>query len=116
MTFRAMTLATALLAAGCPDVMLAHGLVVFARAEGDEVVVEAKFANGRPALSGEVRVLDGDGRELSRFSLGPAWPLRFPIGREAASGLTIEVFAGDGHENYWILTPEDVAAGREANR
>lgn len=105
----------ALLTTGWPPVTLAHGLVVFAAVEGEEVVVEAKFANGRPALSGEVRVLDGEGRELSRLALAPDGPTRFPVGPEAAGGLMIEVFASDGHENYWILTPEDVAEGREAD-
>lgn len=114
MSFRAMTFAAALLATVSPAVTLAHGLVVFAAVESDEVVVEAKFANGRPALAGEVRVLDGEGRELKRLELASQGPTRFPIGPEAAGGLVIEVFASDGHENYWILTPEDVARARGA--
>ncbi|MGR3466753.1 MAG: hypothetical protein ACU0CI_02665 [Shimia sp.] len=91
----------------------AHGLNVFASVEGEEVVVEAKFSNGRAPVSGEVRVSDDAGELIETLELGEDGTLRFPLDPvHAATGLLIEVEASDGHDNYWILTPDDIARGQ----
>jgi sirohydrochlorin cobaltochelatase len=33
----------------------------------------------------------------------------------AETGLRIEVEAGDGHSDYWLLTPDDIAHGQATN-
>ncbi|MGF1551249.1 MAG: hypothetical protein ACFBWO_01960 [Paracoccaceae bacterium] len=105
---RALALAAALTLMAMPAA--AHRLMVFASVEGGEVLVETKFSNGKRPAAGRVIVFDADERELRRLDLGPDGTARFPAeGGEA--GLRIEVRTGEGHDDYWILTPEDVAGG-----
>ncbi|MDF1727818.1 MAG: hypothetical protein P1U53_08715 [Sulfitobacter sp.] len=90
----------------------AHQLNVFAFVEEETVVVETKFSTGKIPVSGEVRVLDAQSRLLHTLALEPNGTVRFPLDTEAATGgITIEVTTGEGHEDYWILTPEDIARG-----
>lgn len=105
----ALLVALALWAAPAP----AHQLNVFAYLEAGEVVVETKFSSGRRPVSGEVRVFDGKGRLLSTHALGADGMLRLPLDAlDTATGLMIEVETGEGHDDYWILTPEDIARQR----
>lgn len=91
---------------------LAHGLNVFAFVEDGNVVVEAKFSSGRAPVAGEVRIFDAAGTQIDTRTLGDDGTLTFPLDPAVASGgLTIEVEASDGHEDYWILTPDDIARG-----
>lgn len=93
----------------------AHQLTVFASADCEAVTVEAKFTGGRGAATGEVRVRDGDNTLLRTQTLGDDGTLRLPLAEmDHAKGLLIEVDTG-GHDNYWILTPEDIARGCEEN-
>jgi nickel transport protein len=90
----------------------AHGLNVFAFVEGDTVVVESRFSNGNAPRVGEVRVLDSENRLVMTLPLAEDGTARFPFDpSHADTGLLIEVETGEGHENYWILTPEDIARG-----
>lgn len=89
----------------------AHRLNVFARVAGEEVVVEAKFSNGNPVKGGDVAVYDGAEALLLTVKTDDLGIARFPLQGEA-TGLRIEMDAGDGHEDYWILTPADIAAQR----
>ncbi len=87
----------------------AHQLVVFASVDCEAVTVEAKFSNGNPAQQGEVRVLDGDNTLQTTLQLekdGTAIVLLDSV--DHSGGLLIEVDTG-GHDNYWIVTPEDIA-------
>ncbi|MEM1150230.1 MAG: hypothetical protein AAGI03_06690 [Pseudomonadota bacterium] len=88
----------------------AHGLVVFASVEDcADVVVEAKFSNGNVAKTGDVRVLGEDRAILSELTLGDDGTARVPLDSiDHSAGLILEVDTG-GHDNYWILTPEDIA-------
>jgi len=89
---------------------LAHGLNVFAFVEGEEIVVEAKFASGKLPAAGEVRVFDGAETLLTVIEITEPAPIRLPLeGVPSETGLLIEVDAGNGHTDYWILTPEDLA-------
>ena len=99
----------AAIALALPGIAAAHPLLVFASVEGEEVVVEARFANGQPVRAGAMRVTDADGAPVLQLAISSS-PIRFPLAD--AEGLMIEVDAGGGHENYWILTPGDIAAGR----
>lgn len=86
----------------------AHQLMVFAAVEGQEVVVETKFSNGKVPKTGTVTVYDGEDKVVGSHALSPDGTARFPL-EHADSGLRIEVSTGGGHDNYWVLTPDDIA-------
>lgn len=88
----------------------AHQLNVFAYAEDGQVVVESRFSNGNAPRLGEVRVLDAENVLLMSLPVEEDGTVRFPV--EDAfrdTGVLIEVSTPGGHDNYWILTPEDIA-------
>lgn len=94
---------------------LAHQLNVFAFVEDGVVIVESRFSNGNAAQVGEVSVLDGDGAQLLLLPLDEDGTVEFPLDpAHADTGLLIEVRTGEGHDNYWILTPDDIARGSES--
>ena len=100
---------TAALTVGAAPAALAHQLNVFASTDCEIVLIEAKFSSGRIPVLGEVRVLDGKNTLLLTGELGKDGTLRVPLaGLDASTGLLIEVETGD-HDDYWILTPEDIA-------
>jgi nickel transport protein len=102
---RALGLAT--LVATLPGVAMAHKLTVFASIDCEVVIVEAKFSNGRAAQKGEVRLFDGENELLTTLQLAEDGTARVPLAEvDSPNGLLIEVDTG-GHDNYWILTPED---------
>lgn len=105
------TLAAALLAVVllAPVPASAHGLSVFASAEDGVVLVEARFSGGGPVREGTVRVYDARDRLVLTMPLAPDGTARFELG-ERRDGLRVEVDAGDGHSDYWILTPADLGA------
>lgn len=90
---------------------LAHGLLVSARVEGGEVVAEARYENGNPVVNGTFDVFDGDDALILSVEAGPDGIARFPL-EGAEGGLRVEMDAGDGHYDYWVLTPADIAASR----
>lgn len=91
---------------------LAHQLNVFAFVENGMVIVESRFSNGNLPQVGEVSVLDGEGVELMLLPLQADGTVQFPLDpTHSDTGLLIEVRTGEGHDNYWILTPEDIARG-----
>ncbi len=103
---RALALATAFAAA--PIAAAAHKLIVFASVDCEAVTVEAKFSSGRVAQKGEVRVLDGENELLTTLELMPDGTAILPIDSvDHSGGLVIEVDT-NGHDNYWIVTPEDI--------
>lgn len=110
-----MRLALAALAvAASTATALAHQLNVFAFVEDGEVVVESRFSNGNHPHLGEVRVLDAENTPLLTLPLTEGGTVRFPLDpAHAETGLLIEVTTGEGHENYWVLTPEDIARDAE---
>lgn len=91
---------------------LAHQLSVFAYVEDGSVIVESRFSGGNAPRAGEVRVLDAGNALLFTLPLAEDGTARFPLDpAHAGTGLLIEVSTGEGHDNYWILTPEDIARG-----
>lgn len=109
---RVGTRLAALALVGVATSAAAHQLNVFAHVEQGTVVVESKFSNGKVPILGEVRVLDAANALLMTLPLTDDGTVRFALDPATATeGLTIEVSTGEGHENYWILTPEDIARG-----
>lgn len=87
----------------------AHQLNVFATVDCEAVLVEAKFSNGKNAVAGEVRVLDGENTLLTTLALETDGTSRVPLDSvDHSSGLVIEVDVGS-HDDYWIVTPDDIA-------
>jgi nickel transport protein len=110
---RATVVALALVAA---TAVAAHDLRVFASVSGQEVAVEAKFSSGRVPAGGEVRVFDGADTLVMTLPVGEGGVTTFALPDGAAeTGLRIEVEAGDGHSDYWLLTPDDIAHGQATN-
>jgi len=87
---------------------LAHRLVIYAFVEDDIIVLEAFFSNDAPAAKGTITLKDGQGTVLAEMPLSDSGETRFAIPPGAAEGLAIEVLTDAGHEDYWILTPEDL--------
>jgi nickel transport protein len=107
-------LAAALVAVATPAA--AHQLNVFAFVEDGQVVVEAKFSTGKIPVAGEVRIFDAAGTRLDTLPLDEDGTRTFPLDpAHAEGGLLIEVEVNEGHDNYWILTPEDIARGMETD-
>ncbi|MEM9268525.1 MAG: hypothetical protein AAGA78_06270 [Pseudomonadota bacterium] len=90
-----------------PTLAMAHALVVFAFVDQGEVVVEAKFSNGRAAQAGTVSVFDGANTKLFDLQIVPGETTRFAVDPEAG-GYLIEVKTPNGHSDYWVLTPNDL--------
>jgi len=104
---RVLILAGAIVAV--PLSAAAHRLVVFASVDCEAVTVEAKFSNGRVVKQGDVRVLDGDNALLTTLPLSGEGTATVPLDSvDHSGGLVIEVDTGN-HDNYWIVTPEDIA-------
>jgi len=102
-------LALAGLAIAAPVGAAAHQLVVFASVDCEPFTVEAKFSNGRVTQQGDVRVLDGENNVLTTLKLESDGTARVPLETvDHSGGLLIEVDTGS-HENYWIVTPEDIS-------
>lgn len=104
----------ALIAAFAGTQAAAHDLRVFASVDGETVNVEAKFSTGRLPVAGEVRVFDADETLIETYRVDPDGVTSFPLVDGAAeTGLMIEVEVGDeGHSDYWLLTPDDIARGQ----
>ena len=97
------------LLAMAPSGAAAHQLIVFASVDCEAVTVEAKFSNGRVTQQGDVRVLDGDNTLLTTLALSEDGTARVPLDDvDHSGGLVVEVDTGS-HDNYWIVTPEDIA-------
>ncbi|MEM1389005.1 MAG: hypothetical protein AAF748_13080 [Pseudomonadota bacterium] len=101
--------ALAALVAAVPIGAAAHGMVVFASVDCEAVLVEAKFSNGRAVRKGEVQISDGAGDLLTTVEIGADGTAAVPLDSlDYSEGLLIVVDTGD-HDDYWILTPEDIA-------
>lgn len=102
------TFVMAALALLSPLPALAHQLTVFATVADDMVKITATFANGNPVMSGVLEIRGADDAVLLSQDVDGQWPVLFPVG-DHKDGLRIAVDAGNGHSNYWILTPNDLA-------
>jgi len=96
-----------LLAAGAS----AHGLSVFAWVDGDSLVIESRFSSGSIPQAGTIKLFDGHNEPLADYSINGDAEQRVPL-PDWQSGIKVEVFASDGHANYWILTPDDIRTQR----
>lgn len=90
----------------------AHGVVVFAWVEGDQVHVESKFSGGRKVNGGKVVVLDSQGTELLRGTTDAQGKYDFTV--PAKTDLKILLQAGMGHQGEWTVSASEIEAPGEA--
>lgn len=103
------TVALALICAVAPIGAAAHQLIVFASVDCEAVRVEAKFSNGNAVQQADVRILDGQNTLLSTLPIEEDGTVTIPLDSvDHSGGLMIEVDTGS-HDNYWIVTPDDIA-------
>jgi nickel transport protein len=61
-------------------------------------------------------VLDADNVLLMTLEVGAEGKTQFTLPEGAAeTGLMIEVDVSEGHSDYWMLTPDDIAYGQGTN-
>jgi len=87
----------------------AHQMIVFASVDCEAVTVEAKFSNGNAVQQADIRVLDGENTLQTTVPIKTDGTATVPLDSvDHSTGLVIEVDTGS-HDNYWIVTPEDIA-------
>ena len=93
--------------AGLPARSFAHKLSVFAWVECGNVVVEGKLGGSKRPKQGKVYVYDGEEHLILETELDTDGTARFPL-KDYQTGLKIVVDIGEGHQSFWILTPNDI--------
>lgn len=101
-----------------PAVALAHRVNIFAWTEGDQVVVECAFNGSSKVNGGRIAVFDAvDGKELLQGLTDTQGQFRFAVpeaARAAGHGLRIQVNAGEGHQNQWLMEASEFNAAPTA--
>ena len=90
----------------------AHRVNIFAWVEGDTVLVECKYPDGREVYEGVIRVLDSAGKELLNGKTNPKGEFSFKAPKQ--DDLTIVLEAGMGHRADWPLSKQDLAPAGES--
>ena len=90
----------------------AHRVNIFAWVEGDTVLVECKYPDGREVHEGVIRVLDSAGKELLNGKTNAKGEFSFKAPKQ--DDLTIVLEAGMGHRADWPLSKQDLAPAGEA--
>lgn len=85
---------------------LAHRVVVFAWVEGDTVLTESQFHDGKKVVDGDVMVYDLAGNLLLTGKTDAKGEFSFKIPRP--SGMRIVLGAGMGHQGEWTLSDAEV--------
>ena len=105
------TFAISALLAVAPIGAAAHQMIVFASVDCETVTVEAKFSNGNAVQQAEVRVLDGESELMMTLPIQDDGTASIALADvDHSGGLVIEVDTGS-HDNYWIVTPDDISRG-----
>jgi nickel transport protein len=95
-----------LVVVGVSSSALAHRATIFAWVEGDTIVTESKFSGGRRAVNSQVRVYDGNGREILNGKTDDRGEFSFRI--PEISDLKIVLEAGMGHRAEWLISEAEV--------
>ena len=95
-------------------VSMAHKVNVFAYADGDAVQVEAYFTKSQKVRHGKLIVSDlVTGEQLLAGTTDEQGLFRFrpePAFLKTGHGLNILLNAGEGHQNSWEITTEELAS------
>lgn len=111
--FRLWCMALCLVLAGSPFAS-AHRVNIFAFVDGDAVQVECGFNRSQKVKQGTVEVFDAaTGAKLLQGATDGNGVFRFPVTaelREAGHDLNIRIIAGEGHQNDWTVSADELAA------
>jgi len=84
----------------------AHRVDIFAWVEGDRVHTESKFSGGKSVVGGQIIVYDDRSKEkLLEGTTDDQGGFTFTPSRKAR--LRIELLAGMGHKNEWVVKEEE---------
>ena len=87
----------------------AHRVNVFAWVEGDTVYTESRFPGGKAVKEGQIVVFDEvTGEKLLEGRTDESGAFSFQVPRRVS--LRIELTAGMGHKNEWIVPAEEISA------
>ena len=104
---RAAVLLLALLLS--PGAALAHGLSLFAAADGARIEGVVRFAGGNPAAGTRVRVLDTAGNARAVLETDAAG--RFAYTATVPEDHRLIAETADGHQASWTVAAAELAAG-----
>jgi nickel transport protein len=93
---------------------LAHKVNVFAVAENGMIAGEGYFSGGAKAQNSTVEIVDAQGRLIAQGMTGPDGAFRIPLPMGAGAPLTVVLKAGDGHQNDFTLTAQDLDQSAQA--
>lgn len=112
-TFRLWCITLCLVLAGA-SFASAHRVNIFAFVDGDAVQVECGFNRSQKVRQGTVEVFDAaTGAKLLQGATDDNGVFRFPVTaelREAGHDLSIRIIAGEGHQNDWTVSADELAA------
>jgi nickel transport protein len=91
----------------------AHRVNIFAWVDGDTVHTQSKFGGGKMVNNGEISVFDPERNLLLKGNTDENGEFSFTIPKKTS--LRIELNAGMGHQNEWIVTAEEIGALQEDN-
>jgi nickel transport protein len=78
--------------------------------------VESTFSSGCVPTGGEIRVRAAENTLLMTLEIGAEGKTTFDLSDGASeTGLMIEGDVIEGHSDYWMLTPDDIAYGQGTN-
>ena len=84
----------------------AHGINVFAWAEGDTVHAQAKLSDGRKAPNAPITVYNNKGVKLLEGKTDDQGEFSFPV--PGKSELKIVLSTGTGHRAEWVITAAEI--------
>ena len=91
-----------------PGLAHAHGMKVVASTDCEGLLVEATFSNGKAVPEAEVEVRGGDNQPLATLPLVDGTAEARLDDLDHSGGLLVLIDT-DGHDDFWILTPADIA-------
>ena len=86
----------------------AHRVTIFAWVDGDTVHTQSKFGGGKMVNNGEISVFDLGGNLLLKGNTDENGDFSFKVPKKTS--LKIELKAGMGHQNEWIVHAEEIGA------
>lgn len=86
----------------------AHRVTIFAWVDGDTVHTQSKFGGGKMVNNGEISVFDLEGNLLLKGNTDENGDFSFKVPKKTS--LKIELKAGLGHQNEWIVHAEEIGA------
>lgn len=97
---------------------LAHRVNIFAFVDGDAIEVECGFNRSQKVRQGTVEVFDAaTGEKLTQGLTDDGGVFRFPVSEtmvEAGHDLLVRIIAGEGHQNEWTVSADELKAATVA--